>query len=455
MSKNKGKILIVDDNKELLSALGMFLKQHFKEVRTEKNPNLIPSLVSENNYDIILLDMNFKAGVSTGNEGIYWMHEILKIDSNATIVFITAYGDVDLAVKSMKEGATDFIQKSWDEDKILSTLNSAYKLHQSKLEINKLKNTQKHLTEELDKKNEICICESKSMQKIYDLIEKVAKTDANVLITGENGTGKEIIARLIHNKSNRKEELFLKVDLGALQENLFESELFGHEKGAFTDAKTEKEGRFELASGGTLFLDEIGNLPVNLQPKLLSVIQNKEVTRLGSTNITPVDIRLISATNQPLFDMIEEKSFREDLLYRINTIQIDLPPLRERTEDIETFARFFLQQYCHKYGKDISLDQPTVEKMKTYPWPGNIRELQHSIEKAVILSNWKSLDSELLFPKHSTTKINQKETFNLEENEKQVIQKAIDKFNGNISLAAEKLGINRSTLYAKIRKYEL
>ncbi len=455
MSKNKGKILIVDDNKELLTALSMFLKQHFTEVQTERNPNKIPSLIREETFDIILLDMNFSAGVSTGNEGIFWMREILKIDPDATIIFITAYGDVDLAVKSMKEGATDFIQKSWDEDKMLSTILSAYKLRKSKLEIKKLKNRQSHLTEELGKLPESCICHSEPMQKIYRLIDKVAGTDANILLTGENGTGKEIIARQIHTKSSRFEQAFIKVDLGAIHENLFESELFGHMKGAFTDAKTDKPGKFEIASGGTIFLDEIGNLPFNLQPKLLSVLQNRVVYRLGSNQSVPVDIHVISATNQPLLDMIENNRFREDLLYRLNTIQIDLPPLRERPEDVETLAKYFLKKYCVKYHKELSIPHSTITKMKDYTWPGNIRELQHSIEKAVILSDDKEINSKLLIPAEKAREMSRKKTFNLEENEKQIIQHALNQFRGNISLAAEKLGINRSTLYAKIKKYDI
>jgi len=294
------------------------------------------------------------------------------------------------------------------------------------------------------------------MQQVYSTVDKVAATDANVLLIGENGTGKEIIAREIHNKSKRKNHIFINVDLGAIQENLFESELFGHCKGAFTDAKSDREGRFELASGGTLFLDEIGNLPLNLQPKLLSVLQNRTVRRLGANNDIPVDIRLISATNQPLFDKVEENQFREDLLYRINTIRIDIPPLRERPEDIPKLAKFFLDQYKNKYHKpSLHFNNDSLERLKKYNWPGNIRELQHAVEKAVILSEKNSIESELLIADKKTTKKPGTETFNLEENEKTIIQEALDKYRGNISLTAEKLGINRSTLYAKMKKYDL
>jgi len=456
MSKYQGKVLIVDDNRELLSALKMMLSQHFVEVQTEKNPNLLPTLLRQEQYDLILLDMNFSAGVSTGNEGLYWMHKIHEIDHRITIVFITAYGDVELAVKSMKEGATDFIQKSWDEDKILSTMISAFRLHQSKLEIQTLKNKQKHLSEEMEKDHTVHWCRSDKMKRVYDMIDKVAPTDANILLTGENGTGKEVIAREIHKRSRRKHEIFVNVDLGAVSESLFESELFGHIKGAFTDAKTDRAGRFEIASGGTLFLDEIGNLPMKLQGKLLSTLQNRTIMPVGASKPVPIDVRLISATNQPLFDMVENNHFREDLLYRINTIQIDIPPLRERQEDIPGLANFFTEQYCAKYRKtSLSINQQTMEKMQAYHWPGNIRELQHSIEKAVILSDTDEIQPDFLFPEKITSFKPHQNSFNLEENEKHIIASALEKFRGNISLTAEKLGINRSTLYAKIRKYGL
>ncbi len=456
MDKFKGKILIVDDNKELLTALRLYLKPYFTSIHTESNPNTLPSLLRKEDFDIILLDMNFKSGTNSGNEGIYWLRRIHETDPDASVLLITAYGDVELAVKSLKEGATDFIQKSWDEEKILSTVISAFKLHQSKRKIKQLQKQQKHLTEETGRNKNVCICKSESMQQVYSTVDKVAATDANVLLIGENGTGKEIIAREIHNKSKRKNHIFINVDLGAIQENLFESELFGHCKGAFTDAKSDREGRFELASGGTLFLDEIGNLPLNLQPKLLSVLQNRTVRRLGANNDIPVDIRLISATNQPLFDKVEENQFREDLLYRINTIRIDIPPLRERPEDIPKLAKFFLDQYKNKYHKpSLHFNNDSLERLKKYNWPGNIRELQHAVEKAVILSEKNSIESELLIADKKTTKKPGTETFNLEENEKTIIQEALDKYRGNISLTAEKLGINRSTLYAKMKKYDL
>jgi len=456
MAKNKGKILIVDDNPELLSALKMLLNSYFEQVQTEKRPDRLPSLLQQAKYDLVLLDMNFKAGVSTGNEGLYWMRKIRESDPDAAVLFITAYGDVELAVKSLKEGATDFIQKSWDEDKILSTILSAYKLHQSQMEVKMLRNRQDHLTREIDQEHSAYRCQSSAMQRVYDLVNKVATTEADVLITGENGTGKEIIAREIHKKSSRQKEIFLNVDLGAIPETLFESELFGHVKGAFTDAKEQRVGKFETAHGGTLFLDEIGNLPLSLQSKLLSSLQNRTIVRVGGNQSIPIDIRLISATNQPLFDMVEQDRFREDLLYRINTIQIDVPPLRERTEDIPELAEFFLRRFREKYRKqNLYLSNQGIEKITQYKWPGNVRELQHAVEKAVILSEGDALDSALLVSNKEESSRVHSPSFNLEENEKQIIASALKQFRGNISLTADKLGINRSTLYSKIRKYGL
>lgn len=455
MPKNKGKILIVDDNEELLIAFKFFLSKHFDKIDTIKNPNLIPEFLRKETYDIVLLDMNFSAGVNTGNEGIYWMKQILEKDPNASVVLITAYADVELAVNAMKEGAADFIQKSWDENKILSTILSAYNLRLSKLKIENLEQKQKHLSEKIDSKFNHVIGTSPAMNNVFQIIEKVAKTDANVLILGENGTGKEVIAREIHRKSNRANEVFVNVDIGALQENLFESELFGHTKGSFTDAKEDRAGRFEIASGGTLFLDEIGNLPLSLQSKLLTAIQNKEIYRVGSNKSTPVDIRLICATNKKPEEMVENNTFREDLLYRINTIKIDLPSLRERNEDIIALAEFFLKQYSEKYNKQyLKFNSTTLTKLKEYSWPGNVRELQHTMEKAVILCDSNTVLSSHCWSDGEQNKMNTiAKSLNLDENEKVLIEKAIQKFKGNISSAAKELGINRSTLYKKMEKY--
>ncbi|MDA3953755.1 MAG: sigma-54 dependent transcriptional regulator [Bacteroidales bacterium] len=454
---SKGKILIVDDNEELLIAFRFFLSKHFSKIDTIKNPNQIPEFLRKETYDIILLDMNFSAGINTGNEGIYWMKQILEKDNNASVVLITAYGDVEIAVNAMKEGAADFIQKSWDEKKILSTILSAYKLRLSNLKIENLEQKQKHLSEKIDSKYNHIIGESTAMKSIFGIVDKVAKTDAHILILGENGTGKEVIAREIHRKSNRSNEVFVNVDIGSLQENLFESELFGHVKGSFTDAKEDRIGRFEIASGGTLFLDEIGNLPLSLQAKLLTAIQNKEISRIGSNKPIPVDIRLICATNNDIDKMLEENTFREDLLYRINTIKLELPTLKERIEDINLLADFFLKKYTDKYNKyDLIFSQNAINKLKQYSWPGNIRELQHTIEKAVILCEGKTI-----MPIHfwsegeKQVKSTTSNSFNLDENEKILIEKAIQKYKGNISSAAKELGINRSTLYKKMEKYEI
>jgi DNA-binding NtrC family response regulator len=457
MAQKKGKILIVDDNKELLTGLKLFLSPHFSEIQTEKNPNLLPSIIQKQKFDLYLLDMNFKAGVNTGNEGIFWMRKILEIDADAVIVFITAYGDVELAVKAIKEGATDFIQKSWDEDKILSTIHAAYKIRESKKEISLLKNKQQHLNESITKSLPNFIGESEEIKKVIETVKKVAATDANVLILGENGTGKELIAREIHQYSLRKNDVFISVDLGSLTETLFESELFGYMKGAFTDAKTDKPGRFEIASGGSIFLDEIGNIPLHLQSKLLSVLQNKEVIPIGSNSPIAVDARLICATNKDLYQSIDENKFREDLLYRINTVQIEIPPLRKRISDIEPLSNYFLSVYSDKYNrKNLTFNKEVLTILENHNWPGNVRELQHCIEKAVILSDSKKIKSEDIdFSRSKKTVERRSKTINLEENEKLIISEAIETYKGNMTLVAKNLGINRSTLYAKIKKYEL
>jgi len=458
MEKKEGNLLIVDDNEEMLLGLQMLLKPHFKDIATEKNPDRILDIIRKNSFDVILLDMNFKAGVNTGNEGLFWLRSIKDIDKSITVVFITAYGDVKLAVKTIKEGAADFIQKSWDEEKILSTVLAAYRLHKSKIEIGKLKTRQKHLNESIDANHLIRKGSSPIMEKVYSTIEKVAPTDASILILGENGTGKEMIAREVHRHSNRAEEIFVHVDVASLPESLFESELFGHEKGAFTDAKQAREGRFEIASGGTLFLDEIGNLELSLQAKLLNAIQNRQVFRLGGNRPIPVDIRLICATNKPIYEMVEEGTFREDLLYRINTIQLDLPPLRERSEDIPDLAEFFLDYYTSKYQKSkMGISKLAMEKLKKFPWYGNVRELQHAIEKSVIMGQGEVLKSGDFDFRETPQRVESQleGNFNMQENEKRLISEALNKFEWNLSRTSRALGINRSTLYEKIRKYEL
>jgi len=456
METKKGRILIVDDNEEFLVALKILLSPYFELIRTESVPDRILTLLKRERFDVILLDMNFRAGIQTGNEGFFWMQKIRELDEEVTILFITAYGDVELAIKAMKEGAADFIQKSWDEQKIISTVMSACRLNHSRKEVNRLRSGQHLLGNTIDREFNLVRGISPLMEDIYGLIDKVSVTEANILITGESGTGKEVIARQIHKKSMRSGEIFVSVDLGAIPPNLFESELFGHQKGAFTDAVEERAGRFEIASGGTLFLDEIGNLPLGLQPKLLKVIQQGKICRVGENHEREIDFRLITATNLSLPRMIHEQMFREDLLYRIRTVEIELPPLRKRLEDIPFLADHFVQLYGKKYGKEVTLTDQAMNKLKKYRWPGNVRELQHSIEKAVILSSGSHLqgsDFQLEDPFKRTSKTEY--SFNLEENEREIILNALMAFEWNMSKTAKELGINRSTLYDKIRKYEL
>lgn len=460
MAENKhGKILIVDDNEDLLKAAKMHLKRHFAQVDIEKNPEAIPALMNNEDYDVILLDMNFTKDVSSGSEGYYWLEKILSLDPSAVVVLITAYGDIQMAVKAIKAGATDFVLKPWENEKLLATLYSAMRLRESRDVIENLKIKNQEINQALnDRYNEI-IGQSPVMQKIFQTIDRVAKTDANVLILGENGTGKEVIARAIHRNSSRKNENFASVDLGSITETLFESELFGHKKGSFTDAKEDRAGRFEMANNGTLFLDEIGNLSMPLQAKLLTVLQNRKVSRVGSNKDTPIDIRLICATNMPLYEMVKENRFRQDLLYRINTIEIEIPPLRDRFEDIPLLANHFLRHYAEKYEKTVSrISEAAITRMHKHPWPGNIRELQHAIERAVILSNASVLQPEDFNFTPSAGKEDGQlslEQYNLEEVEKLLIRKVLKKYNGNITQAASELGLTRSSLYRRLEKYGL
>ena len=454
-----GKILIVDDNEDLLKAARLFLKRHFLQVDVEKNPDSIPNLVTNEQYEVILLDMNFEKDVSSGHEGFLWLDRILEIDPSSVVVMITAYGDTEIAVRAIKEGATDFVLKPWENEKLLATVSSAMRLKESRNEAQNLKNRQKQMSEDLDNKFQDIIGHSPAMLKVFDTIEMVAQTDANVLILGENGTGKELIARAIHRNSNRDQEVFISVDLGAITETLFESELFGHVKGSFTDAKEDRPGRFEIASEGTLFLDEIGNLSLPLQAKLLTVIQNREVTRVGGRNPKPIDIRLICATNMNLHEMVADKEFRQDLMYRINTIEIQIPPLRERLEDIPLIAEHYLKYYVKKYNKTVrSLSPASLKRMQKYHWPGNVRELQHAVERAVILCKGHVLETEDFFfnmhPEREQENISF-EDLNIEDMEKILVRKALKKHNGNITQAANELGLTRSSLYRRMEKYDL
>lgn len=449
-------ILIVDDNAGVLSAGKLLLKRHFSYVETLRNPEEIPAAMQQTRFDVILLDMNFSGGKNTGREGFAWLERILAIDAQAVVVLITAYGDVELAVKAIKAGATDFVLKPWDNDKLMATLSAALRLRNSRDEVTELKTMQqaKNLSEQ--QQLPAMIGQSDAMQQVLATIERVASTDANVLLLGENGTGKDLVAQLIHARSQRAHAHFVKTDLGALSESLFESELFGHVKGAFTDARDDKPGRFELADGGVIFLDEIGNLSLAQQAKLLTVLQDRKTTRVGSHLAKPVDLRLICATNQDLYALVAQRSFRQDLLYRINTIEIKLPPLRDRDGDILLLAEHFLRQFATKYQRPISgFSAALVREMNRYHWPGNIRELQHAVERAVIMSKSDRLQPEDFFFRPSSEAENTLQSMQLEDAEKQLITKALSKHHGNITEAARELGLTRASLYRRIEKYKL
>ncbi|MBU8892601.1 MAG: sigma-54 dependent transcriptional regulator [Bacteroidales bacterium] len=455
MIKNS-KILIVDDDKQVLKTLEFLLETEFGQITTLKDPNQLPSMLRSEKFDVILLDMNYSKGQNTGNEGFYWLNRILKSDPDAIVILITAYGDVELAVKAIREGATDFILKPFDNDKLLATINTAISLRKSKVQIKKLTQTQKIFAEDQEKQHSLFKGTSSAMEKIYSTVKKVAKTDANILILGENGTGKEVIAHEIHRLSKRSHKTFIHVDLGSLSSNLFESELFGHTKGAFTDAKDNKTGRFEIANEGTLFLDEIGNIPLPLQSKLLSTLQKKEVIPLGSNIPIHFNARLICATNKSIESMIQKNLFREDLYYRINTIIIELPPLRERGNDIVLFADHFLDIFAKKYDKpNLKFNKIVYDQLINHNWPGNVRELQHTIEKAVIMCESDIISqNDLMLKPYNQIKDNN-ELLKLDDIEKEAIQKALQNNNGVLTFAAKELGIARQTMYNKMKKYGL
>jgi DNA-binding NtrC family response regulator len=454
MNTKPGKILIIDDDRDILLTARVVLKKQFGLIRTETDPEMIFQQLENELFDIILLDMNFSAGATSGREGMRWLREIRNRDESAHVIMMTAYGDIDLAVKAMKEGAADFIVKPWDNQKLLATVINAYRLSQSIREIKELRRKQELLHQDLDQEFSEIIGRSEPMKMVFETITKVGKTDANVLILGENGTGKELIARALHRESERAREIFVSVDLGAIPESLFESELFGHVKGAFTDAREDRSGRFEVASGGTLFLDEIGNLSLPLQSKLLSVVQNRMITRVGANRETPIDIRLICATNMPLHQMVQEKTFREDLLYRINTVEIRVPPLRERAADITLLTDHFTRMFAKKYNKTgIRLHPDVYQKLSSYSWPGNIRELQHVIERAIILSDRELLKPSDFLVMQDVSRVADPAGFRMEDVEKQTIQQALEKHRYNISKAAGELGMARTTLYRKMTKY--
>ena len=451
-----GKILIIDDNEDVLFALNLLLEPYVEQIKVTTQPERIEHFMSTFVPDVILLDMNFRRDAISGQEGFFWLEKIKAADPDAVVLFITAYADTEKAVRAIKAGATDFIPKPWEKEKLLATLSAALKLRESRTEINTLKQRVEALGSPDDTGFEI-IGESDVMQELFATIAKLKDTDANILILGENGTGKDLIARALYHHSPRCNQVFISIDLGSIPEQLFESELFGYEKGAFTDARRDKPGRMEVASGGTLFLDEIGNLSLPMQSKLLTAIEKRQINRLGGTQTVPIDVRLICATNADIRQLVDEGNFRQDLLYRINTIEIHIPPLRERGNDIILLAEYFLQRYARKYKKDMrGLTREAKNKLLKYAWPGNVRELQHTIERAVILGDGSLLKPEnFLF--HASPKQRKEEEMilNLEQLERQTIEKAMKLSEGNISRAAEYLGITRFALYRKLEKLGL
>jgi two-component system response regulator HydG len=451
MPKTRAKILIVDDDADILTAARVVLRQQYESVETESNPQRLTTLLQQNRYDVILLDMNYAVGRLSGHEGLFWLNQILAKNPHQQVIMITAYGDIQLAVDAMKQGAADFVVKPWENEKLEATVQSAYRRAVDKKENSSPKTSASSRSRETE-----IIGISPAFKQVIATVDKVTGTDANVLLLGENGTGKELIASLIHQRSQRKDEAFVKVDAGALPATLFESELFGYKKGAFTDAREDRIGRMEGANRGTLFLDEIGNIPVSLQVKLLAALQNREVTPLGSNRSRPVDVRLICATNLDLQQAVRSGQFREDLLYRLNTIVITLPPLRDRTEDIPMLVDHFIKIYTGQYHKEEkSISQDAIRYLQKYTWPGNIRELQHAVERAVILSDETTLQKRDFMLSSTTLVAGNTEAFNLDEVERKTIQAAIQKYNGNLSKVAKELGVGRTTLYRKMEKYGL
>lgn len=451
MKLKKANVLAIDDDQDVLTAVRLLLKPEVKEMVTEKNPENIPSIMSRFAPDLILLDMNFNASINTGNEGIYWLKRIKELKPDVAVIMITAYGDIDLAVRSLKEGASDFVVKPWHNEKLVDTIESS--LGGSRDKAASSRSDSKIIGTEL-------LGVSGAMQDIFFKIEKIAPTDANILILGENGTGKDLVARAIHERSLRAAKPFVKVDVGALTETLFESELFGHKKGAFTDAKEDRMGRFESAEGGTLFLDEIGNISLAQQAKLLSVLQNRQVIRLGSNTPIPINIRLVCATNLPFQELANEHRFRKDLIYRINTVEITLPPLRKRPDDILMLAKHFAKLYADKYLKPtIEFDGEALLKLQRYHFPGNVRELQYTIERAIIMSDRNVLSArDLIFSPIESVPMEvaeEKTELNLSSIEKTTILQVIEKHNGNITKAAKELGLTRTALYRRLSKYDI
>lgn len=456
MRKKEATILIVDDDDDILFSARISLKKYFSEIITANNPKKISNHLTATTVDVVLLDMNYRIGFEDGKEGLYWLKRIKDISPETTVILMTAFGSVHIAVDAIKQGATDFILKPWKTEKLYGVVNAGVELARSKRKTTQLQTVQKQQDKDFHQQTEHIIGNSPAMQSAVKLAQKVAPTEANILILGENGTGKYVFAKEIHLQSERKSYPFIHVDLGSLNENLFESELFGYAKGAFTDAQKDSLGRFELAKGGTIFLDEIGNLPLHLQAKLLTVIQNRKITRLGEGKERNVDVRIICATNAPIHTMVDEQTFRQDLLFRINTIELNLPPLRDRKEDIELLADHFLKKLNQKYRKKVEgFTKEAIKALNNYNWPGNIREIEHIVERAVIITDHNTILPEDLHFSSKKITLNQENSLNLEETEKLLIQQALEKHHGIISRAAKDLGLTRAALYRRLEKHQL
>jgi len=470
--KQAGSILIVDDNLDILTATRLLLKKHYNAVKTCSDPQQLATLIAQNDFDVIMLDMNFTQDAMSGQEGFDWLKTILSLDASIVVIMMTAYADIRLAVDAIKAGASDFIAKPWQNDQLIASMAAAFSHSQTKKNVDQLTKKAQGLSQVMQGAEHPFLGESPAMLKVFSVIEKAAKTDANILILGESGTGKELAARAIHQSSLRANQTFISLDMGAIASELFESELFGHKKGAFTDAKTERIGRLELAKGGSLLLDELGNLPLAQQAKLLAALQNRQITPVGSEKTINIDIRLICASNNNLHQSVVDKTFRQDLLYRVNTIEITLPPLRERKEDIPLLVNYYLKHFSHKYQQPLVVSDTDIQRLTHYSWPGNIRELAHAIERAVILSESDKLDissiitapyspsssnEDLSVQSHeaSTKNLSETERFNLERVEKNTIIQALTHFKGNVSQAAKVLGLTRGALYRRLDKYEI
>ena len=459
MGKTQATILIIDDDEDVLLSAKLLLKKQYTNIITRTNPKEINQLISTEPVDVVILDMNYRIGFNDGKEGMYWLKHVLGINPKMIVILMTAYGEVELAVDAIKQGALDFILKPWSNEKFLATIHAGLELSKSNHKISILESTNEALAKNIDQKFGVIIGKSDAMQQVMNTIAKVSPTDASILILGENGTGKQHLAREIHKQSERKSGPFIHVDLGSLSENLFESELFGHKKGAFTDAHEDKPGRFEMAENGTLFLDEIGNLPFNLQSKLLTVLQDRKVSRLGEGIERPFNTRLLFATNAPLNQWVAEGKFRQDLLFRINTVEIEIPPLRKRPEDVDEFVIYYLNFFKSKYHKShLKINDEAMKMLRAHHWPGNVREIQHTLERGVIMSDGqeiKAADFNLTTIPVTKSTSAEFDDLNLQNIEKILVQKALEKHEGNISKAAKELGLTRAALYRRLEKFNL